>query len=120
MTIVEKRHFSRISFDAPVVIETAGTAWQSTLVDISLKGLLAERPALWQAQEGPCHVTVHLPGQDISMDTELVHEEDDAIGFKYIAIDLDSIATLRRMVELNLGDEKLLQREISAMIAQVN
>lgn len=112
----EKRHFSRISFDAPVLIEQGNTVWRSRLVDISLKGLLAERPENWQAEDKPCHVVVHLPGKDINMDVELVHEETDTIGFKYHAIDLDSIASLRRMVELNLGDEKLLQREISAMI----
>jgi hypothetical protein len=31
-------------------------------------------------------------------------------------IDLESITNLRRLVELNLGDEAALNREISAMV----
>ncbi|VAX04921.1 hypothetical protein MNBD_GAMMA20-584, partial [hydrothermal vent metagenome] len=43
------------------------------------------------------------------------HSENDHIGFRCEHIDLESISHLRRLVELNLGDAKLLDRELSAL-----
>jgi len=37
------------------------------------------------------------------------------IGFRWDRIDLDSFAQLKRLVELNLGDPDLLNRELSAL-----
>ena len=39
-------------------------------------------------------------------------------SFGQASIDLDSITHLRRLVELNLGDEKLLERELSHLAAE--
>lgn len=116
MSEEEKRKFSRIHSDAPVTISHEQQQWQARLVDISLKGMLTERPAHWPEAADYCHVTVQLPGHEINMEVEIAHTEADSIGFRCVSIDLDSIANLRRMVELNLGDEKLLEREITSMI----
>ena len=117
MEKLERRHFSRIDFDAPVVIEHARQSWQTTLEDISLKGLLVKRPDNWETNAQNFNVVVHLPEQNICMQTQLAHIEADSMGFTCITIDLDSAAALRRVVELNLGNEALLQRELSAMLA---
>lgn len=116
MSLQEKRKFSRIHFDAPVTISHEQQQWQAKLVDISLKGMLTERPANWPQAAIDYHVTVQLPGHEINMEVETAHSEADAIGFRCVSIDLDSIANLKRMVELNLGDEVLLEREITTMI----
>ena len=42
-------------------------------------------------------------------------QDGELIGFVCRHIDVDSISHLRRLVELNLGDEALLERELAAL-----
>ena len=42
--------------------------------------------------------------------------DTQSIGFHCQLIDLDSITHLKRLVELNLADEGLLHRELSALL----
>jgi hypothetical protein len=46
----------------------------------------------------------------------VAHIEDDRVGVSCSHIDLDSAAHLRRLVELNLGDEAQLHRELQALM----
>ena len=46
----------------------------------------------------------------------MAHIHDDYIGFECKYIDLNSMSHLRRTLELNLGDPRLLEREIIEMI----
>ena len=115
----EKRQFSRFAFDSSVIIEKEDQSWESTLIDISLKGVLVERPDNWdENNERDFKLSIHLDNSDldINMDVKLAHAENDHIGFHCEQIDLDSITCLRRLVELNLGDENILEREISNMM----
>ena len=50
------------------------------------------------------------------MEARVVHVEGRYAGLRCLAIDLDSVTHLRRLVELNLGDPALLERELSALI----
>jgi len=117
----EKRQFSRIAFDAPVTLHDDGNKWESKLLDISLKGVLILRPDNWNQNDNDnFKLSIQLDSSDsnIDMDVKLTHTEDERLGFYCVHIDLDSITTLKRLVELNLGDEQLLDREISNMLDQ--
>ena len=50
------------------------------------------------------------------MEVSVAHIEESRIGFYCQHIDIDSISHLHRLVELNLGNEKLLEREMSEML----
>ena len=91
--------------------------WSVELHDLSLKGLLVCRPADWSADaEQPFVARVRLADDaEVRMEVSMAHEEGELIGFVCQHIDLDSIAHLRRLVELNLGDEALLERELAAL-----
>lgn len=115
----QRRLFTRIAFDAGIVLDILAGKHACKLVDISLKGALVERPLPWQASIGePCRLLVKLAedGTSISMAGEVAHVEQGRLGIHCTEIDLESITTLRRLVELNLGDEATLHREISAMV----
>ncbi len=117
----EKRQFNRIAFDAPVTLHDDGNEWKSKLVDISLKGALILRPDNWKQNNiDDFKLSIQLDNSDseINMEVKLAHTEKEQIGFLCKHIDLDSVTILRRLVELNLGDEQLLDREISNMLAQ--
>lgn len=115
----EKRKFHRISFDAPCELHALERVWTTEVLDISLKGVLVKRPEGWDVPlSQPCEVVIHLDdGQAaIVMAVELKHLEADWLGFKCQYIDLDSATHLKRLVELNLGDQVLLEREFARLI----
>jgi len=114
----EHRLFSRIPFEATVHITSVDGSWDCPLIDISLKGLLLSKPEGWSgAIDDPFLVELELSGSDASirMDVTVAHVEDQHIGFRCEHIDLDSITHLRRLVELNVGDIDILNRELSAL-----
>lgn len=116
----ERRQYSRIPFTGTVHVHDGAHDWIAPLLDISLKGLLIARPGAWDATRGQSYdlqlslaegaLALHLEGT-------VAHVEKDYVGFRWTHIDLDSITHLRRLVELNVGDDALLQRELEALIA---
>ncbi|MFQ5660940.1 MAG: PilZ domain-containing protein [Gammaproteobacteria bacterium] len=121
ITDQERRTHNRIVFDAPVVISDATRQWRSSLLDISLKGALLARPDDWDAPTRagtPLQLDIQLSGSElhIRMQGTLMHVEEHHMGFHCDHIDLDSITNLRHLLELNLADESLLQRELSSFL----
>ncbi len=116
-TASDRRRFHRINFDAATTITQGDKRWTAELHDISLKGLLVIRPADWDADPASLFdVRVDL-GADakVEMEVELTRAQGDQLGFVCRHIDLDSISHLRRLVELNLGSEELLERDLTAL-----
>lgn len=114
----EKRRFSRISFDADVLISQNNQEWRTTLLDISLNGLLVNTPTNWEGLQGEhFHAEVIFPnsGSLIHAEVSVAHNNDGRTGLQVNSIDVESVAHLRRLIELNLGDEDLLNRELEAL-----
>lgn len=114
----ERRRFQRIAFDAPVQLISETQSWTATLIDISLRGALLKRPENWiSPPQPPLFIRLCLDGETtVSLPVNLTHEEDQQLGFVCTQLDLDSVSLLRRLVELNLGEPELLNRELSALI----
>jgi len=117
-TATNRRRFSRILLDATIQFEHENQIWSSQLIDISLKGALIILPAGWNGQKGDIYtLDVHLDEEtSIGMNALVAHIDEKSIGFECTVIDISSIAHLRRIVELNLGDTHLLERELLALI----
>ena len=116
----EKRHFTRIPFNTTVTLINPNTGYKTMaeLIDISFKGLLISKPSDWQDVSGEHFaINLQLAGKEIeiNLDVIAVHSEQDHIGFKTEQMDIDTATNLRRLVELNLGDESLLERELSEL-----
>jgi hypothetical protein len=113
----ERRRFQRIAFDAPTEIIQGDRRWAVGLHDISLKGLLVKRPPQWDGDPNqPFDASIQLAEDArVQMEVVLTRSHDELLGFVCRHIDLDSISHLRRLVELNLGDETLLERELAAL-----
>ena len=114
----ERRRFKRIAFDARTELGQGPFIWPVKLIDLSLKGLLIERPEPWLGNlQKDFFVHIHLSeGVDIDMDVQLAHEDNGQLGFECRHISLESIESLRRLIELNLGDPQELERELGALI----
>lgn len=114
----DRRRFKRIAFDAKTELSQGEFIWPVKLIDLSLKGLLIQRPEPWLGDpQQDFFVDIHLSEDvDIEMDVQLTHEENGQLGFVCRHISLESIERLRRLIELNLGDEAELERELGALI----
>jgi len=119
MTSENRRKFQRILFDATTSVETSSGRTPVHLIDVSLNGALIERPENWSGSiDDAVALFIQLDTDDthtIHMQTRLVHIEDNHIGLHCEHIDIDSITNLRRLVELNLADTELLERELVAL-----
>ena len=113
----ERRRFQRIAFDAPTVIAQGERQWSAALHDISLKGLLIGTPRDWNGDpDQPFEVLIELGNEArVKMEVVLTRTQPQSLGFVCRHIDLESISHLRRLIELNLGDEQLLERELAAL-----
>lgn len=116
----QRRLFSRVLFLARARLELDG-AWHACNVhDLSLKGALVQISP-------PTDVAVGTAGQlvlnlddgqtRIAMQVRVAHELNQLVGLACTDIDLDSITHLRRLIELNLGDAALLERELAHLSA---
>ncbi len=113
-----KRHFHRIFYNSEVsCISDTGESLPCQLLDISLNGCLLEFPEPWSNdQEKIYDIEITLSDQiKIIMSVSLAHVISNKAGFKCEHIDIDSISRLRRLVELNLGDSDILDRDLLAL-----
>ncbi len=114
-----RRKFQRVLFDADTRINSESADTPAKLIDISLNGALLQRPKHWSTAIGEeLSVSIKLDQKEdlfIHMQTKVAHIEEDKVGLHCEHIDMDSITNLRRLLELNLGDPALLERELAAL-----
>lgn len=114
----ERRHFSRILFNAECTLHQNDMEWTTEVLDISLRGLLVHKPDHFlMSRDEPCEATIRLSGSDthIIMSLYFSHEDQNGLGFRCSHIDIDSMTHLKRLVELNLGSEDMLRRELHSL-----
>jgi hypothetical protein len=128
-TIMEtdRRHFARIHFNTAARLVCPDGECAVEVLDFSLKGALVRLPAAFSLKVGQtCNLQAMLGNADadgedeagvICMETRVAHVQKQEAGLRCLEIDLDSITHLRRLMELNLGDESLLGRELEYLSA---
>lgn len=114
---LERRVFTRIDLPGQVIVTDGPTLRTGALRDISLAGLLVDFGTGWSPSPGGHHEVEVLLAPDVSirLTAHIVHVCEYCAGLTVERIDLDSICRLRRLVELNLGDCDLLDRELTAL-----
>jgi len=121
-TAKDRRHFHRIIMEKPVQLHCPSGHQIAQLMDISLKGVLVSVSDSWHAQTGnqaQARINLGDEGNDYLIDLtgRVAHVENNLVGLEITSMDLDSATTLRRLVELNLADPSLLERELSQLTA---
>ena len=114
-----RRQFSRIPFQTEARLFLPTAECLVDLVDLSLKGALIrpnEPTFIAVGSQGTLKIRLDDMDTMIEMETTVVHHEDEFYGLACREIDLDSVTHLRRLVALNLGDEAMLERELSVLI----
>jgi hypothetical protein len=111
-----RRQFTRVLFAINATFEIEQKNYPVTIRDISLNGALATMPNAnisLKGKLGLLHFDLANGESIVEMHVAVVHEVNDEVGLQCKAIDIDSVTHLRRLVELNLGDESQLHKEIS-------
>jgi len=113
-----RRRYSRIAFQTEATLFLPDGPHEVEVLDLSLQGALIH-------PEQPMYVTVGTGGTlkirlddlgtSIRMEVVVVHHLANYYGLACREIDLDSVTHLRRLVALNMGDEKLAEREFAKL-----
>ncbi|MBI3993161.1 MAG: PilZ domain-containing protein [Candidatus Lambdaproteobacteria bacterium] len=113
----EHRKHSRVPFLTGCVLVVGRTAHPTHLIDISLKGALIETPRGLRPQQATGMLEVRLAQSDVTIRMRVVpaHHTRERTGLRCMSIDVDSMTHLRRLMELNLGDPGLVERELTAL-----
>ncbi|MCC4265432.1 PilZ domain-containing protein [Oceanimonas baumannii] len=117
----ERRTFSRIEFNASALLQDDyGTSFPAEVRDISLHGALLTLQVPWSGSNGD-RLSLQLlldDGNRITMHGHQRHHQGDHLGLECERLDLDSATRLRRLVELNLGEEQLLHRQLEQLLRE--
>lgn len=115
---MNKRQFERVHFVQRVQVETEDAqSFETLCLDISMRGVLLVLPedSVWSLEQ---KLTVHLilsETEQIVMQGCIAHIDGEVIGYAIDSMDLESMTTLRRLLQLNLG-EQAVNREFSELI----
>lgn len=115
-----RRHFWRAHFHSPVQLAAHGQVTEADLYDISLKGALLKVPEGWTGKCGDhCQMRLNLAADaTISMGATIAHVAGRRVGLHCDSIDVDSVTHLRRLVALNSGDPRILDRELATLLTE--
>lgn len=112
-----RRQFTRILFaiDAQLIIDDE--QYLVSILDISLNGALVTHPNLGDSFVKKIATLAFDLTDDthVEMHVAVMHENDKELGLRCNAMDIDSMSHLRRMIELNLGDDSQLHKELSQL-----
>ena len=111
-----QRQFNRIFYNSTVKLSDQYKTHNCQLIDISLNGCLLKFDTPWLGDLTNLTMVLELSSHIyITMQVKVTHIIDCVAGFQCEYIDIDSISQLRRLVELNLGDNQLLERDLKSL-----
>lgn len=117
-----RRLFTRVDFTGDAKLLVDDKEIHTEIVDVSLKGALmeVEEKNLDLATDQKAHLLFRLTSSDIEVKIEVVLKRvsENLIGVAFEAIDIESAGHLKRLVELNLGGEEMIEREIESLVAK--
>ncbi|ABM61395.1 PilZ domain-containing protein [Halorhodospira halophila] len=121
----EKRRFSRVTFHAPArLVDADGHAREVEVLDLSMRGALVRLSdgtspeGLLRDPESFWTLELWLSDVDqIRMEVQPAHWHEREVGLRCERIDLDSMVHLRSLLEANLGDVDLVNRELMQLVS---
>lgn len=111
----ERRRFSRIVYRTPAIVVQGEQTINASISDLSLHGLLITSDQAYELNlDKQIDVEFALLGSDITIQLSgnIVEINSNMIRLSIDHIDIESIGYLKRLVELNVGDDELLYRDI--------
>ncbi len=117
--MTEQRKSHRIHFDCFVDFEFEEQKHVCELYDLSIRGaLIGACTGATPEASTPCRLTITLnqfSGAVIVMEGAVAHKNENRVGIHCEHMDIDSITHLRKLLEYNLGDSGLANRELDTL-----
>lgn len=124
---VDNRRFARIPFDAAIHLSMhnfSNENYRGTLRDISLKGAMVAldipsgQPLPLADQQYELSIQPYQSDLRINMTVDIAYclTNEAVFGLNIRSFDIESAGHLRRLIEMNLGDDAILQRELQSLI----
>ena len=117
--MTEYRHSHRVSFNSLVKFISSECSHVCELIDISLKGALIAACSGATPKAGtPCRLVINLDETNetqIIMEGTVAHKIENRVGIHCDSIDVDSMIHLRKLIEYNLGDVEMVNRDFDAL-----
>ena len=113
-----RRQFTRVLFSMKAILAVNEAQFEAKIHDISLNGALLYvdcKDETLTRQLGLLSFQLDHSDAEIVMNIAVVHQDGDEIGVQCNGIDIDSVSLLRRLIELNLGDDEQLHKELSQL-----
>jgi hypothetical protein len=113
-----QRHFTRVSLHSPAIVATQDNEWDTHLMDLSLSGALLAQPSGWTGKTGDrIRLKLLLADQPcLEVQGQVRQVDADRLGISFVDLDDSHRNEIRWLVEINLGDPVLLQREFSEFL----
>lgn len=115
-----RRHFHRVTFEGVAFLTfDSPDEMRVELVDLSLQGVLVRTPTQLAPRRMGDYGYLRVPldaENNILVMVQVVRMDGRDLGLRVTQMDLESAQHLRRLVELNLGDETLLSRDLAALM----
>lgn len=124
---MERRKYSRVALDVEGLLtsEVQNKPYMVLVHDVSLKGAFVElrnfeeAPHMFSGQKYKLTISLQATTK-ITMLMTCRHVFGKKLGLECDRIDPESIANLRRLVEMNVGRSDILDRELNVLMHQEN
>ena len=117
----EHRRTHRVPFECFVTFKTSDSSFVCELYDISMQGaLIGACSGATPASGTPCMLIINLDEEHVHriiMHGFVAHKIENRVGISCNHIDSESLMHLRKLIELNLGDSELANRDFNALIS---
>jgi len=116
----DKRRFNRVNFVTEACIQTSSGLSAVQVVDISIKGVkvIDSNDSIPSDAENLFIVITLGDGvATIGLDCRVAFHREQEWGLEVTSMDLDSATHLRRLLEFNLGDKALVERDLEALLS---
>jgi hypothetical protein len=118
---MEKRNFSRITFNVGAVIKWQDQSFKAEVDNLSLQGMFAKTSD--RIPDGDeVDITIYLTGVSpqipVNLQGEVIRCTDEGLALKFIKMSTDSFIHLRNIMAHNTGDSGKVMDELFNYIKQ--
>ncbi|SPT68572.1 PilZ domain [Anaerobiospirillum thomasii] len=115
-----RRKYSRVSMmlHGVLISDFVDTRTEIKIIDVSLNGALIKLVHDFDVFIAHKYdIEFRLGGSNkIRMQCICRHKRGKMVGLQCLHIDLESISSLRRLIELNIGESRMLHRELDELM----
>ena len=113
----ERRRFRRIPLNKNATLYSGMEALEAKILDISLKGVLIRCIDEHRPKIGALYrLSIPVDSRPaILMNIEVIHVSKELFGAEWTQIDMDSFASLKRTIELNIDEKENLRDDIKTL-----